>query len=80
MRWGGKVCRQCGGGVYASYPDTARGHLALPIDQASQHFDALNKGFDHALTVAVYAVGVGLRHPADIPQRRVAPTRKGLPR
>ena len=80
MRWGDKACPQCGSDVYASYPETAHGHPTLPIDQALQPFDALGNGFDNALTVAVYADGVGLRHPADIRERRAAPSRKGLPR
>jgi hypothetical protein len=80
VRWGDKVCPQCGSDVYAGYPEIACAHPTLPIDQASQPFDALGKGFDNALTVAVYADGVGFQHAADIPERRAAPSRKGLPR
>jgi hypothetical protein len=80
MRWGDKVCRQCGVDVNGGCPDIARGHVALPIDQASQPFDALGNGFDNALTAAVYAVGIGVQHPADTPERRAALSRKGLPR
>jgi len=80
VRWGDKVCPQCGSGVYAGYRDIARGHPTLSIDQALQPFDALSNGFDNALTVALYADGVGLQRSADIPERRAALSRKGLPR
>jgi hypothetical protein len=79
MRWGDKICRQCGVDVNGGCPDIARGHVALPIDQASQPFDALGNGFDGALTLGVYAIDVGLQHPADVAEQRPAPSRKGLP-
>jgi hypothetical protein len=80
MRWGDRVCRQCGGGAHASYPEIACAHLSLLLDQISRPFDSLGNGFDDGLTVAVYAVRVGSQQPVGITKRRASLSGKGLPR